>query len=324
MSVTKHIRLLLPEENHKWIHVFQKAAGAHPFTSLPFLRAYQEALPQLQVKAMGLFEDNQLVGGFPIFERRWGPFRRAVNPPLVPYGSPFWLPNQHPNEVFYATLQYLHNTYHSAVLECTPESVNHLHLAPQHWQQHPRKTLYRTLANPAETLKSVSGKRRNAFRRASESLVFRSMAPISEKLVQLIATSYARHERSLPLLPTALTTLIQHLQAHQMATVCTAAFQSEPHEPVAMAVFLTLHECCYYWLAGTKSCQPLEPMTYLLLSAFSYFYEQGIKTIDFIGANHPSIAAFKRKFADREVPYAYVQSTSNHVLYVLEWMRNLR
>jgi len=324
LSVAKHIRPLLPEESQEWIHIFQKATGTHPFTSLPFLVAYQRAVPQFKAKAMGVFEDSRLVGGFPIFERHLGPFQRAVNPPLVPYGSPFWLPDQHPDEIFYAVLQYLNKTYHSAVMECTPQSVSHLRIAPQQWQQYPRKTLYRTLGDPAETLKSVSSKRRNAFRRASESLFFQPMTPVSEELVQLVAASYARHGRPLPLLPTQLTTLIQQLQAHQIATICTAALQSEPQKPVAMAVFLTLHECSYYWLAGMQPCPPLEPMAFLLLSAFSYFYEQSIKTIDFMGANHPSIAAFKRKFADQEIPYVYVKSTSNQALYVLEWMRNLR
>jgi len=323
LTPPKHLRPLFPEELADWNRVLGRSVGVHPFHSLPFLMSYKTAVPQIRTIPIGIFEENTLVGGFPVFERNWGPFRRAVNPPLVPYGSPFWLPSHTTIEIIEPVLDYFLETYASTSMEFLPSIDLRSFSLPVPWHINQRKTLFKTLlANEDVTLQALSQKRRHAFRRASKSLIFQPDATFTEKHAALIAQSYARHQRRLPIPVKNLLDLVNALKTHQEATVCSIAFNHSPEEPLAVVVFLSTKNTAYEWLAGAALVPKLELMGFLLISAFTFLHHKGLEKLDFVGANHPSIAAFKRKFADAEVPYIYVQQTSNPFLRMVEWIRH--
>jgi len=322
LTSPKYLRPLFPEELADWSLVMGQSVGVHPFLSSAFLMAYQTAVPQIRTITMGIFEQEKLVGGFPVFERNWGPFRRAVNPPLVPYGSPFWLPSHTTIEIIEPVLDYFLETYASTSMEFLPTIDLRSFSLPVPWHLNQRNTLLKTLlGNEDVTLQALSQKRRHAFRRASKLLIFQPDACFTEKHAALIAQSYARHQRKLPIPVTNLLHLVNTLKTHQEAIVCSIAFKHLPEEPLAVVVFLSAKKTAYEWLAGATLVPKLELMGFLLISAFTFLHHKGMEKLDFVGANHPSIAAFKRKFADAEIPYVYVQQTSNPFLRMAEWIR---
>jgi len=58
----------------------------------------------------------------------------------------------------------------------------------------------------------------------------------------------------------------------------------------------------WYWVAGSKRGPA---MTVLLTRSLEFLREQGITTLDFMGANTDGITEFKRRFGGRLVEYTH-------------------
>ena len=64
-------------------------------------------------------------------------------------------------------------------------------------------------------------------------------------------------------------------------------------------------------------------MTVLVGNLLARLRDQGVHMLDFVGANTPSIAEFKRKFGSRIVPYYRVEHVVRPELRVLQRFRKM-
>ena len=74
----------------------------------------------------------------------------------------------------------------------------------------------------------------------------------------------------------------------------------------------------HYWIAGST---PGPAMTVLLGHTLPRLRDAGLQTFDFVGANTPSIAEFKRHFGPALTPYFHLEKFTRPELRLLHRLR---
>ncbi len=153
------------------------------------------------------------------------------------------------------------------------------------WQVRPLFTYLINLPTSAENWSS--GARRTWRSKVSEYDIQEDSSGV-QQVIDLCAKSYKRHGRSLPAQPAALGALTKAMG--EWARVFVALRGNTPE-----AGLILLHDghTAHYWIAGSI---PGPAMTVLIGEVLPILSQSGITQFDFVGANTPSIAEFKRSF----------------------------
>ena len=119
------------------------------------------------------------------------------------------------------------------------------------------------------------------------------------QVIDLCAKSYNRHGRSLPAHPAALRSMTEAMGS--WARVFVAVQKGIPE-----AGLIILHDehTAHYWIAGSL---PGPAMTVLIGEVLPRLSQSGIRMFDFVGANTPSIAEFKRTFGPSLTQYYHLR-----------------
>ena len=132
-------------------------------------------------------------------------------------------------------------------------------------------------------------------------------------IVQLCAESYRRHGRRLPADTAGLLRLVDALHAEGQVRLFTATPHNADTPEGGLAVLHDGHTA-HYWIAGSA---PGPAMTVLLGHTLPRLRDDGIEEFDFVGANTPSIAEFKRHFGPVLTPYFYLEKITRPELRLL-------
>jgi hypothetical protein len=97
-----------------------------------------------------------------------------------------------------------------------------------------------------------------------------------------------------------------------------AAQARETSAPEAALVVAHDGQTAFYWIAGSD---PGPAMTVLLAYTLPQLRHDGITTFDFMGANVPSIAEFKRRFGPALQIYHHVRHVGPRALRRLDRLR---
>ena len=126
---------------------------------------------------------------------------------------------------------------------------------------------------------------------------------------------YARSGTALDVDAAAARRLVQRL----LATDAARAFGVRDSQGVALSAVVVAQDgrTAYYWIAGSR---PGPGMTVLLAGLLPLLQREGFDTFDFVGANVPSIAEFKRRFGPQLTPYVFAQRDFHPAL---RWARRL-
>src|SRR5690606_37038344 len=105
-------------------------------------------------------------------------------------------------------------------------------------------------------------------------------------------------------------------------TEAYAAAHKETGKQEAAVVVLRDDSSAAYWIAGSV---PGDGMTFLLGTIFPELRASGISRFDFVGANTPSIAEFKRRLGGRLETYYQIEHYGNSLLKLLQtWQGVIR
>lgn len=153
------------------------------------------------------------------------------------------------------------------------------------WQVRPLFTYLIDL--PTSTENWSSGARRTWRSRVSEYDIREDPAS-AQQVIDLCTKSYKRHGRPLPAQPAALEALAKAMGEWARVFVALRGDTAE-------AGLILLHDghTAHYWIAGSL---PGPAMTVLIGEVLPILSQSGITQFDFVGANTPSIAEFKRCF----------------------------
>jgi len=231
--------------------------------------------------------------------RHRGFFRQIVLPPATQYSA--LLIRQPPSEAtihqrnppFESLLQTLERDFFRAQILVDISDPRPAQW--RHWRVEPRFT-YRL--DPGADVTIWSEATRRTFRNHRKDFDIVESPEVAPAIIQLCAASYLRHGRSFPGNQEALLRLVTHMGGRVR---CFVARQNGT--PQAGLAILHDGRTAHYWIAGSY---PGPSMTTLIGHVLPHLHASGIATFDFVGANTPTIAEFKRRFGPDLVPYYYL------------------
>lgn len=290
-----------------WNVLRREAELPVPFGSPLFLRAAGDAFRR--EIGIGLVYDAEGPRlGVPLYlDRRFG-IARAGMPPFVAYTPVYRRGGWSEAETHAGSgplthlARSLRTRFGAVALHLQPGWADVRPFLWNGWTARPLYTYVAPIAAPSDPLRDWSkNNRRDARAYRDEFSVSESSAQV-DSVVRLIDASYERHGRKSPRAGADLAGLIRELTRQGLARVFLAVDTQDA--PSAGAVLLVEADRAYYWLAGSL---PGHAMTVLMATLFESLAAAGVRAVDFVGANTPSIAEFKRRFGSVLTPYHRLQ-----------------
>ena len=258
--------------------------------------------------------------GAVVYWRRRGPSREVVIPPFTQY-SPVWIRSA-PSEAavhsrrsaFEALLtalavDFAQLRFFIAIPDIRPAQW-------QGWRVNPLYT-YRLSLVEDDLMGRWSSATRRTYRKHEGAYRVEEQPGAASAIIQHCTESYGRHGRSLPATPSRVQALVDTLQAVEHVRLFTATPINDQTPEGGLAV---LHDgqTAHYWIAGST---PGPAMTVLLGHTLPRLRDAGIEVFDFVGANTPSIAEFKRHFGPVLTPYFHLEKITRPELRLLHRLR---
>ncbi len=277
-------RLEDPEGRRRWeaLQAARTSPFAHPEVLLGLARLFDRRVEIVEVDAEGGSAAVALLA------RRAGPWRWASHPPLLPT-SPLIVPDTSVPVLPERLLEALARRYARVDLHLPPGWTDVRPALWRGWRAHPLYTYEIDLEQTSLTHWSENPRR--LFRKAATNYRLIEDARLAPVAARLVATGYRRHHRPPPASAERLAALIQTLA--ETGPVRLFGVQHATGETEATVVLMVAPPRVWYWLAGSV---PGPAMTVLLGHLWSQLREEGFRWFDFVGANTPSIAEFKRRF----------------------------
>ena len=236
-------------------------------------------------------EEGRVVAGSMLHWRQRGLRRQVILPPATQYSA--FLINKPPSE----SEVHQRNTPLEWLLQVIEQRYHKIHLfasladpRPAQWRGWCAEPRFTYCLNPVSDtfLMRWSTSTRRTFRKYRAHFTIERDPHWAESIVRMCAASYRRQGRAFVRDPKAMVALI-HMLSPQVH--CFVALQDR----VPKAGLAVLHDgkTAHYWIAGSE---PGPSMTVLIGNTLSQLKKDGIENFDFVGANTPSIAEFKRRF----------------------------
>ena len=295
----------------------QRSVFAHP----KFLEAIGETFGHT-VRLVMVEDRNDWQAAVSVFETRRGPFKAAALPHVTPVLSPLLNGRIHETEINHrrssldVLLRGLSTAYDQITLQLHPSITDARPFTWSGWSVTPRYTHIADLSldDPvAAWSKSV----RYTIRSEAERFRVEEDQRHAEAGIVLMENSYERKGKLLGLSRSSLTSLVQRLAQDGLVRVF-AATRHNDSSPKAVAIVANDGRSAHYWIAGSA---PGPAMAVLLADVVPRLKQDGITSLDFTGANVPSVSEFKRKYDTKLRLYFRVRHVSHPVLRVLDRIR---
>ncbi len=316
---TSVVPLAHPEVKSRWESLLSSSPQASPFATL----SYAEALTThagIEANCWFVADEHTDLAGLLVFSRHQGPFKRVVVPGFTPYSSLlFTQAATSPEEPFMLLLNSLAETFDDLRLHLHPRIEDVRPLSWVGWQTTPYFTFLFDLTAYDLAKTSWSTSTRRNFRKSVDDYTIEEDARHIGPCIALCADGYARSKRPFPIHPETLKRMALDLD-HQNMIRTFVVLPRGKEAPEAGIVVLHDQRTACYWIAGSE---PGPAMTVLLGHVLGELKNAGIQTFDFIGANTPSIAEFKRRFGPALTPYYAGLTTPNKALGALLQLKNL-
>ncbi len=278
-------------------------------------------------EALGLRSEMYLVAangqdeaGAIIYWHRRGPYRDVALPPFTQF-SPLLL-RAKPAE---AAVHQRQSALEALLKTVVPDyarlrffaEISDIRAAQwQAWRVTPHFT-YRLSLLHDDLLSLWSSATRRTFRKNQDTFRVEERPEASASIIQCCKDSYERHGRTLPVAPSHLLSLVSLLQEEGYVRLFTATPVDASVPEGGLAV---LHDgqMAHYWIAGST---PGPAMTVLLGHVLPTLRDNGLQVFDFVGANTPSIAEFKRHFGPVLTPYYHLETITRPELRLLHRLK---
>ncbi|MEM8486609.1 MAG: GNAT family N-acetyltransferase [Bacteroidota bacterium] len=289
-----------------------------PFSSLPFARALARHCNKKAT--LWLVADNTRdLASLVTFHRKQGPFLRVEVPPFTPFTSVLCAQPEVANDALASLANHLADKFDDIRLHLHPGMQDIRSFKWANWQTGPFYTYELDLSTYDVSQQGWSTGTRRNFKKNKDLYKINRSASDLEQIVALCAAGYNRNKRQFPLAQTQLLNLAGDLLTQNMVRCFTAVDATKGTIEAGVAV---LHDGTkgYYWIAGSN---PGPAMTVLLGNMLPALQAEGIQTFDFVGANTPGIAEFKRRFGAILTPYFAVTHTPNPLLATMLRIKRL-
>lgn len=315
-------------ERNRWITLNSRSVISTAFSSEAYVSALSSVL-NLPVFATYLTKNGRDIAGLLSLQTSTGPLNRLVPAPVTPFSAfaADCLPS--PAEIHAHTswldvlTEQLGGTYSTVDLMLPPQFRDVRALQWHGWTASPLYTFHLPLSGEHSGISGWSESTARTFRKHQNKYVLRSDLEDIPHVVRLLQSRYRRHGNRTPLSSEQMTSLASRIAAAGNAQCWTLRERnSDPNadsgQIIAGIVLLIHRETAVYWIAGSA---PGPGMTVLIGSMLPELKREGITMLDFVGANTPAIAEFKRRFNPKLTPYFRVRYTRSRLLRVLQSAR---
>jgi hypothetical protein len=250
---------------------------------------------------------------------------RIVIPPFVPY-TPLLGATASPSDLhagkapIYSLLNTLASEYGAVSLHLQPSVSDVRAFRWDGWDVSPFYTYVVDLTAPDGPLAAWSKNNRRDYRHFKPVYEVGLDIVDSPSLIKLVSNSYARHDRALPVAASLLERLVCRLMDAGILQLFGARDTSSGSSVAVCAVLRTADRAAY-WLAGS---QPGPGMTVVMGALFEYLAREGVRELDMVGANTPSIAEFKRRFGSKLSVYYRAEKSTGLVFRIAKALRSIR
>ena len=307
----------------RWGALWDASPQRSPFSRLEYVRAVAAAA-DLEVGVHFVEEDGVASAGAAVTWRKRGPYRIVLVPPFTPF-SALMLRGRVPasdvhsrSSSFGALLRDLERSYDAVQLHLHPSIADVRPATWAGWEARPLYTYVLPIERDANVTDGWSNSTARNFRGARSEYEVLEGREAAAAAIALCRESYARHGRSAPLPVGALKNLV----AGTTTLNSPYAVRRLDGERRIDAAVILLSDAgrAYYWIAGGR---PGNGMTVLIGELLSRFDPAEVALFDFVGANSPAIAEFKRRFGSRLENYYSVQYYARKDVQLLYMMRSL-
>jgi hypothetical protein len=305
-----------------WDTLVEESPLSSPFATHSFVEAACESL-DARVAFFGAYREETLVAGALLPTKPLGWNRRAIVTPFTPYtavlfgGGRSHSDSSKNRQVLEALISRISEHCALAHLHLPPSIVDVRPLEWRGWRMRPLYTYSVPLTGDPDPWKSWSeGPRRTFLKNRSRYSVEEQSASV-HTIASLCLDGYRRHGRRPPLRGEGLERLVHSMCDAGQASLFTAA---DGHTGRVAAGLAVLHDSstAYYWVAGSE---PGAAMTVLVGETLVRMRDRGIQLFDFMGANTPGIAEFKRRFGATLTTYFRAEWASGLAARIYQRLR---
>ncbi len=297
------------EDMDLWDRLVRGARGGTIFSGSAWLRCASEAVGGSPLM-LGCYRNGRLVGGCGLLEMRRYGISKAATPPLTPYGGFVYLTGEtlkgvreeaERERVFTVLMDKLESDYSYVQISHAPGIVDVRHFGWRGWSTSVRYTYLVDMSGPEALWRSFEGRTRNAINKADRrGFRVREMDNV-ELFLRLYRMVYAKQGMAMPLGADAVGRLYSSVRRRGLCRMYLA--ESPAGDPASAVVFVLGFDTLYAWIGGADPAFNASGANSLLYWEVLKAMSGEFPLFDFVGANIPSIAKFKRGFGGRLVPY---------------------
>lgn len=294
-GLARELDLRDPGVRRAWAALVEAAPDPSPFAPLDYAEAAGRAFG-LRPVALGVVRDGALAAGVVAYEKRRGPYRLAVVPPLTPT-TPFVLAEPPAEAEVHARASLLDvlidglaGRFHAQAFRLQPSLTD---VRPFTWAGYtaePRYTYARAFQSPEDVLASAGRGVRKRMRRDAGGFELREEPGRLDALGRLEAEGYARQGTAPPVRWDRQAALYRAVLASGRARLFVLHDADGP--AAAQAVVRDGRSAVFV----NGASRPGPAMTVLTVRVGERLVGDGVRRIDLGGANMASIAEFKRGF----------------------------
>lgn len=287
-----------------WDRLNERSIVRSPFTDWAVMSELSRAFGW---KQRVVFWGDEMAVCF--FERRRAVARDIVVPPFSPYTAVALsadVPPESRNALLSRVFEPIKGLPDSRLISFEPRLSGFSSSNPG-YEKRQMKTYWVSCEPTSGSTASYSENTRRVLKKSvGDYKVVVNSLPV-DQVATLVGAGYRSHGRSAPLYDAKLASLATAIcggtsTAKQIGVVNTTSGSLE-----AGIVFLIHDKMAWYWFAGSVRGPA---MTVLIDASLPELSAMGVTTLDFMGANTPGIAEFKRKFGGELVEYAHFSKSS--------------
>jgi len=301
-----------------WDTFVSQSIGGTIFSTQPWLDCAAQTLGG-QFKLYGCYKNGHLIAGLSGLEQKRSGLRFLRTPDLTPHGGMLYapIPSKGPAKLeaewgraTRTLLDYLQQRFDYFFLVQAPGLNDIREFAWTDWDIRVRYTYQIDLSDLGALWERVERRTRTVIRKA-EKLNF-DVLPTSdwELLKSYYELIYSQQEGGTPVDPG----LVRDFAANAAKRNLVEAYkvESPTGEVASIVVFVRGFDTVYAWLNGKDPALNSTGAESLLY--WRYFARTEYQKFDFVGANMPAIAKFKRGFGGDLVPYFVTERYRNQLV----------
>ena len=304
MSDAYEIRLV--DDLALWDHFVQTSWGGSPFSTTTWLRCAAHALGGKPAH-IGVFKGSQIVAGSAVLTTKHRGIERVETPELTPHTGFLMAPveSKGPAKIeaechrfSELLIRYLQRYDHMRITH-TPALNDIRPFIWANWQTRVRYTYQMDLSDLDALWERVERRTRTAIRKAEKLGYTVIQTDDIELLCRQYGMIYERHGAAAPISPEVVRRFVESAQSSGQARLLAA--QSPQGETASIVAFVEGPSMAYAWVAGADPQHNSSGATSLLY--WRYFQQCTQPRFDFVGANLPAVAFFKRGLGGDLIPY---------------------